>query len=354
MAELPAEVAADLPHRVLVRLSLRVSGWREIAGGTNNRLFRVETEQGRPLLAKLYHSDRWNRQEREFGTLTALHERGVTGVPTPFFSVDGLDYAVYSFERGEARRPAELSPAHLRRLGEFALLLHGIEPRGPIAELPVTISPTLSVARQLGRIEERLAAFEQAASDPEAPAGVHALAEELLLHERLVPLVERSIADLSPSELHQELPHEARRLTSGDFGAHNVLVDVDGTVTVLDWEWAGWDDPAQLVMGFAAHGGSEGLSAAAASAFLEAYAAGAGLSAAEIARFERLGLLLDIEWVATYASALSAEVLATRRFAVAGFDADAYVATVGEQIRARLARATAGRGYRLPRAASTP
>jgi len=103
------------------------------------------------------------------------------------------------------------------------------------------------------------------------------------------------------------------------------------------------------VIGCVAHGGSEGLAAAAAAAFLAAYAATAGLSASEIARFDRRGRLLDIEWVATYASALAPEVLEARRFAVAGFDAEVCVAGVAEQLRARLKRAARGRGYRFPR-----
>jgi hypothetical protein len=118
---------------------------------------------------------------------------------------------------------------------------------------------------------------------------------------------------------------------------------------VLDWEWSGWDDPAQLVIGFVAHVGSEGLSAEAAEAFPGVYAALADLSADEIERFERAIALLDIEWAATIAGGLAPEALATRRFAVADFDQDAFVASIGELRRRRLVRASDGPGYRFPR-----
>lgn len=130
---------------------------------------------------------------------------------------------------------------------------------------------------------------------------------------------------------------------------HNLLVDAGGGITVLDWEWGGWDDPAQLVIGFVAHAGSEGLSQDAAAAFLAAYAVEARLDTVEAERFERAGTLLDIEWVATVASALTPEALAARRFAVADFDESAFVAGVGEMVRRRLARASNGAGYRFPR-----
>ncbi len=76
---------------------------------------------------------------------------------------------------------------------------------------------------------------------------------------------------------------------------HNLLVDAAAGVTVLDRDWGGWDDPAQLVMGFPAHAGSAGLSAQAAAACFDGYAEQARLSATESARFERAAMLLDAE-----------------------------------------------------------
>ena len=39
-------------------------------------------------------------------------------------------------------------------------------------------------------------------------------------------------------------------LSPSDFGFHNALVDDDGQVTFLDFEYAGRDDPAKLVSDF--------------------------------------------------------------------------------------------------------
>lgn len=347
--ELPAPIAGDLARRARAALGLDVTGWQVLAGGTNNRLYRVETAQGRPLLAKRYHRDRWNRQEREVRTLTLLCERGIAGVPAALFDSAALGYAVFSFEPGTKPDPAKLAPQQMRNLAAFAVELQRIAPAGDAASLPAAISATFSIVQHVHRIEERLDAFERAAAGTGAPSAVRELGARLALRERLAPLIARALAGIAPAELEHELPLAARRLSSGDFGAHNLLIDTEGAITMLDWEWSGWDDPAQLVMGFIAHAGSEGLSDEAADAFLGAYAAQARLQVAEITRFERIAALLEIEWAATYAGALAPEALAARRFAVADFDEHNFAADVEEKLRRRLARVSGGRRQRFPR-----
>src|SRR6266446_5773343 len=86
----------------------------------------------------------------------------------------------------------------------------------------------------------------------------------------------------------------------------------------------------------------------AAESLLGAYAGRMQLSEAETKRFERVGRLLDVEWVAVYASAVTAENMANKQSAVAGFDLQGYVGHVLGLIERRLARATAGTGYPFP------
>lgn len=192
-SELPPEIARDLRQAAKSSPGLDVVGWQPLPGGANNRLFRIETVQGTPLLAKLYHRDRWNRQEREFGILAALCEHGLAGVPAALFSSKQLGYAVYSFEHGAVPTPAALTPEQARRLALFAAALHRIEPRGELAALPDAIGSTLSIGQQVRRIEGRLAAFERTAADPGTPAAVRELANELALRERLAPLIDRAL-----------------------------------------------------------------------------------------------------------------------------------------------------------------
>lgn len=64
---------------------------------------------------------------------------------------------------------------------------------------------------------------------------------ELNLNLDFVP---EELADLSINMIHKvnDTPVEWV-LTHGDYGVHNVLLNDDGHITVLDWEWAEWGNP---------------------------------------------------------------------------------------------------------------
>jgi len=51
------------------------------------------------------------------------------------------------------------------------------------------------------------------------------------------------------------LPAEERCLSPSDFGFHNALLRPDGSVCFIDFEYAGWDDPAKTVGDFFSHPG---------------------------------------------------------------------------------------------------
>ena len=249
--------------------------------------------------------------------------------------------------------PEDYTGDDLRAAAAFAAALHTIAPEPGESALPPSIEACFSLADQLAVIDRRLGGFLAFAAGPAAPAEIRALDRTLDLRVEVARLVARATAGLTPGELAQAIPRSAWRLNTADFGPHNILIHADGIhehggLTVVDCEWGGWDDPARLVMGFVAHAGSEGLSDAGIATFLGHYAAACDLSAAEIARFERVGALYDIEWVAAFASAMTAESVAITEFAVADFDAQAHRAALARRLEARLARARSGAGYRFP------
>jgi hypothetical protein len=86
-----------------------------------------------------------------------------------------------------------------------------------------------------------------AATDPGANEFVR---RELLPEwERVRAACEADARD-SGLSLDRALDLTARCASPSDFGFHNALVDADGRVRFLDFEYAGWDDPAKLVCDF--------------------------------------------------------------------------------------------------------
>jgi hypothetical protein len=79
-------------------------------------------------------------------------------------------------------------------------------------------------------------------------------AQELIM-EKLLPIWYKTLqkigGSLDKSETSEVLPLKERCLSPSDFGFHNALLQNDGTLRFLDFEFAGWDDPAKLIIDFA-------------------------------------------------------------------------------------------------------
>jgi Ser/Thr protein kinase RdoA (MazF antagonist) len=336
----------EVVRRVRRELEWRVIGWTELGTGTNNRLVRLDLADGPPLLAKLYVPDRWNRLGSEYAALAYLARRGIGVVPRPILRDDEHLFGVYSFEAGERREPAALGEVEARTAARLAASLHAFPPDAADDLAPANAA-CFSHADQIRLIEWRLRAFEESA-DSEVRS--HQVTRDL--RRTVERLVATATAGLSADEIERTISRADRRLNTYDYGPHNWLFRADGGLTVVDFEGSGWDDPARMVMGCVSHPGSNGLSAGATAAFLHAYAEARGLSAEEIARYERVGRLYDVEWATVFAYAVTPEVVEAKRFGVPGFDRAAHVADCLVKLRERLERAERGDSYRFPPARS--
>src|SRR5437588_4559366 len=119
LLDVSPQVRADVDRRVAQELGVSVLEWSRMVGGAQNRLFRLDTLDGPPLLAKLYVVDRWPRLESEFATLRALNAQHLARVPQALLRDDGLSYAVYSFEPGEMRPAVELTRHNVEAIAAF-------------------------------------------------------------------------------------------------------------------------------------------------------------------------------------------------------------------------------------------
>jgi hypothetical protein len=347
VAPIGPDLALDVERRVQAELGWRVVGWRELGSGTNNRLFRLELAGRAPLLAKFYARDQWDRLGTEYPALALLAGRGQAGVPRPYLRSDDHRYGVYSFEPGQRKAPADLDPADARAAAALAAEQHGFGPDEAAVALGPASPACLSLAEQIDVIGWRLRGLERHLAEPDCPDELRAFARAADPRGTIDRLIAGATADLAPNEIVDALPRSEWRLNSNDYGPHNLLF-AEGGLTAVDFEGAGWDDPARMVMGFVAHAGSEGLTVEAAEAFLLEYGRRRRLSAAERARYRRVGRLYDAEWAATYLWAATPAAIEAKRFGVPDFDLSAYVAACLRSARNRLARAERGDAYQFP------
>lgn len=266
-----------------------------LAGGKNNRVFRLDLADGRPVVLKRYHVDSRDRRDRlgaEWRFLRYVWDRGVRCVPEPLAADPSLSAGLYGFLPGRRLEPAEIDAAAIRAAADFIVAVNA----GPSE--PERLAPgseaCFSLADHVAMVERRVARL--ADIDAGAP-----FAEDARCFVA---------ADLAPAwgAVRERLgkaaatvgfdPEAAVRpvISPSDFGFHNVLRGTDGRLVFLDFEYAGRDDPAKLVCDFFCQPEIP-VPAAHFEAFAGRIADGLGLSPADR---HRCALLLDayrIKWV---------------------------------------------------------
>ncbi len=224
-----------------------------LAGGRNNRVYRLElAAQDRPLLLKAYYhhdSDRRDRLGAEFAFAELAWNAGLRNLPEPLACDREARLALYSFVDGRQPDGHEVDAAAVRSALDFCVTANRLREEG--RDLPEASDACFTLADHLATVERRLAGLQRL----EAGDALHrdALA---LLRDDLLPLFERikrRMLDRAAEEglaVDALLSQEERCLSPSDFGFHNALRRDDGSLVFVDFEYAGWDDPAKLVCDF--------------------------------------------------------------------------------------------------------
>ncbi|MEQ1730165.1 MAG: aminoglycoside phosphotransferase family protein [Vicinamibacterales bacterium] len=224
-----------------------------LTGGSNNRVFRVDGPAGRVLL-KLYFDDpSRNRARAEFDFLQFAWEAGARRVPRPLACDPGQRLGVYEFVEGRPYVPGDVSQADVDAALELVLVINRHRREPDADALPVASDACVRGLDYLSSVERRLERLTAmpvtSAVHDEASAFV---ASEMLPAWRLVRQALLDGASAAGWDLERPLTGADRCLSPSDFGFHNALATPEG-VRFLDFEYAGWDDPAKLVCDFFGH-----------------------------------------------------------------------------------------------------
>jgi Ser/Thr protein kinase RdoA (MazF antagonist) len=196
----------------------RTTGLCYALNSLENRVYDIELEDGRRLIAKFYRPGRWSRETilDEHRLLLALADDEVpVAAPEPFpdgdtlhSSDEGIFFAL--FPRVGGRAPDELTPQELEQLGRLVGRIHNLG-----ARLQLTHRPLLTPATY-GR-EALALVLSRALLSPSVERRYRDAAEALITH------AERLYAGVPLSPIH------------ADFHRGNVLRGREGFV-VLDFD----------------------------------------------------------------------------------------------------------------------
>jgi phosphotransferase family enzyme len=215
-----------------------------LLGGGNNRLFVVETDAGRVVL-KMYFQhpdDPRDRLSAEFGFSQFAWAHGVRSIPRPRAADMTECLGMYDYVVGA--RPDVVDAAAVDQSLAFLAQLNGQRERGHA--LPNASEACFSLEAHLDRVAARVAGLESLQDDESRRLVVDLLMPGWLAIRLAVAIAARR----DGTSLSQPLAVADRCISPSDFGFHNTLLDAQGKYWFLDFEYAGWDDPAKLVCDF--------------------------------------------------------------------------------------------------------
>jgi hypothetical protein len=155
---------------------------------------------------------------------------------------------LFTLLSGRKLAPGEVDENRVREAVEFILEINAAR-QAPSAQLMQSASEAcFTMAQHIATVERRVRRLEEIL--PEDELATEAIA---FIRSELKPAWERvraRLAGQASAKLNEELPAIARCISPSDFGFHNALLAADGRLRFIDFEYAGWDDPAKLVCDF--------------------------------------------------------------------------------------------------------
>lgn len=245
------QVAEDLLASVGFRDEF---GLHPLSGGANNRVFSVVSDETPLFLLKEYFhhpEDHRDRLTAEFSFSRFAWEHGIRALPQPLAQDAQHHLGLYEFVAGRRLSTGEISEDVVRQSIDFYCGINRYKAAPEAGSLPKAAEACFSLAQHLHCVERRLQNLQNVASISAVNReACDFIASELATAWQSVARTVHEQACVLDVALKEELPHHDRCLSPSDFGFHNALIGEDGRLRFIDFEYAGWDDPAKLVCDF--------------------------------------------------------------------------------------------------------
>jgi hypothetical protein len=172
-------------------------------------------------------------------------------IPQPFACDPEAGLGLYEYVPGRRLSPGEVDDSAIDQALEFYRGVNRDRLRPDVSGLPPASEACFSLEEHLACVRRRVERLTTIAAASDADRAALDLVRGSLVpawEEVAALALRRARAErLDPSA---PLPPPDRVLSPSDFGYHNALLAPDGRLRFLDFEYAGWDDPAKLVCDF--------------------------------------------------------------------------------------------------------
>jgi hypothetical protein len=224
-----------------------------LPAGGNNRVFRVDVNGSRALLKAYFQhpEDRRDRLGAEYSFCSFAWANGLRSLPCPLAQDLPNRLGLYEFIEGRKLLPQEVDEGAIRQAITFFTEVNRHKELPAAQKLPTASEAFFTLGDHLQCIERRLGVLREI----ERSSAINGEAADFV-QDQFSPAWQRVQASIDERSralglrLEAEIPREDRCLSPSDFGFHNAILTSSGRLRFLDFEYAGWDDPAKMVCDF--------------------------------------------------------------------------------------------------------
>ena len=221
-----------------------------LSGGANNQVFLLESGAER-WVAKVYFKSEKDPRDRfgaEYAFFQYAWKAGIRDLPEPIAGSAESGVALYEWISGRKLNPGEVTRGRALEAAGLVQGLNSVPERD--SRLNTASESVFSVQGHLDLIEGRLKRLEGLSGSSDAFQGLRVFLKTM---RKAWGKISGQILETAthPSLV---LTEEDRCISPSDFGMHNALLRDSGPragrLCFIDFEYAGWDDPAKLVGDF--------------------------------------------------------------------------------------------------------
>ncbi len=224
-----------------------------LAGGKNNQVFKVMADDQRFCLKSyfVHEDDHRDRLGHEFSFLRYAWDKGIRCIPQPLAADKKQQVALYEFIEGGKLHEIDIMEDIIKQAIRFILELNRCKQSDEALDLPFASEACFSISEHLNCVERRLKRLIEIVPDD----SVGKKADDFIKRQ-LIPswmMFKKGILEkLGPSDIDIDdvIDDKGLCLSPSDFGFHNALRERNGNLRFIDFEYAGWDDPAKMICDF--------------------------------------------------------------------------------------------------------
>jgi hypothetical protein len=226
---------------------------KPIYAGRNSRVYKARSRAGSWVAVKHYfqhHSDRRDRLRTEFKSLTYLQSHGIDNIPVPLALNYRSGWAAYSWIDGVAIPSTQIFENDIDQVVNFLCHLKIIAKQTRGQNFGPASEACFSLKSLKANLDHRIAALQKAFKKESEYFDLLDFFEHDLLPFYRCLMKKHCNSD---ALMTRPLERKFQTLSPSDFGFHNALKNESGSISFLDFEYFGWDDPAKIISDFCLH-----------------------------------------------------------------------------------------------------